>query len=252
VKVRVLGCSGAEMPGFNPPAFLVNGRILLDAGTVGAVLHQKEQEEIELAVITHAHLDHVRGIPSLADNLAIAGARRTVIIAGLPQVLGDLRRHLLNNAIWPDFSAIPSEEEAVLDFLEMEPEQVLCWGDCRITLCPVHHCVPAAGILVRQGDSALLYTGDTGPTERVWSMADGVDALIVEVSFPNAMEKLARAAGHLTPRLLAREMEKPSRPPPRIFVTHPKPRHLTAIERELGELGIPGLILLKDGMSFEV
>lgn len=252
MKVRVLGCSGAEMPGFNPPAFLVDGRILLDAGTIGAVLHQQEQEEIELVVITHAHLDHVRGIPSLADNLVIAGSGRKVIVAGLPEVLGDLRRHLLNNAIWPDFSAIPSREEAVLDFLEVEPGQVLCWGDCRITLCPVHHCVPAAGILLRQGDSSLLYAGDTGPTERIWRMADDVGTLIVEVSFPNAMEKLALAAGHLTPRLLALEMEKPSRLPQRIFVTHPKPGHLAAIERELRDLGITGLSMLRDGMSFEV
>jgi len=252
VKVRVLGCAGAEMPGFNPPAFLVNGRILLDAGTIGAVLDQKEQEAIELVVITHAHLDHVRGIPSLADNLVIAGARRRVIIAGLHEVLGDMRRHLLNDAIWPDFSVIPSEEDAVLDFLEMEPGQVLCWGDCRITLCPVHHCVPAAGILIRQGGSSLLYTGDTGPTERIWRMADDISALIVEVSFPNAMEKLALAAGHLTPRLFAREMEKPSRLPPRILVTHPKPRHLAVIERELRDLGIPGLSLLTEGMIVDV
>jgi ribonuclease BN (tRNA processing enzyme) len=252
VKVRVLGCAGAELPGFNPPAFLVNGRILLDAGTIGAALTQKEQEDLELAVITHAHLDHVRGIPSLADNLVIGGSGRKVIIAGLHQVLGDMRRHLLNNAIWPDFSAIPSEEEAVIDFLEMEPGQVLCWEDCRITLCPVNHCVPAAGILVRQGEASLLYTGDTGPTERIWRMADDIDALIVEVSFPNAMEKLALTAGHLTPRLLAREMEKPSRLPPRILVTHPKPSHLAVIERELRELGIPGMSLLTDGMTFEV
>jgi ribonuclease BN (tRNA processing enzyme) len=240
------------MPGFNPPAFLVNGRILLDAGTIGAVLDQKEQEAIELAVITHAHLDHVRGIPSLADNLVVGGSRRKVIIAGLPLVLRDMRQHLLNNAIWPDFSAIPSEEEAVIDFLALEPGQVLCWGDCRITLYPVNHCVPAAGILLRQGGSSLLYSGDTGPTESIWRMADDIGVLIVEVSFPNSMEKLALAAGHLTPRLLAREMEKPSRLPPRILVTHPKPRHLAVIERELRELGIPGLSLLVEGMTLDV
>ncbi len=252
MKVRVLGCGGAEMPGFNPPAFLLDGRLLLDAGTIGAVLHAEEQEEIELVLLTHAHLDHVRGIPSLADNLVVAGSRRKVIIAGLPRVIGDLRRHVLNNAIWPDFSAIPTEEEAVIDFLEMEAGQVLCWGDQRISLWPVNHCVPAAGIIVRGREGSLLYTGDTGPTESIWHAANGIDTCIVEVSFPNSMEKLALAAGHLTPRLLALEMLKPSRMPSRIFITHPKSGCLEVIKRELLELGIPGLTLLTDGMRFDV
>jgi ribonuclease BN (tRNA processing enzyme) len=252
MKITVLGCAGAELPGFNPPAFLVDGRILLDAGTIGSVLGQEEQEELDLVVLTHAHLDHIRGIPSFADNLALAGSRRKVVIAGLGEVIGALREHLLNNAIWPDFSAIPSEEEAVLGFLELEAEQELRWGEYRITLCPVNHCVPAAGIILRHGDSSLVYTGDTGPTERIWQLAGEVDALIVEVSFPDHMEALALTAGHLTPGLLARELDKLAGLPDRILITHPKPRLLEQIRRELGDLAIPGLEILSDGFSFEV
>ncbi|MRR34288.1 3',5'-cyclic-nucleotide phosphodiesterase [bacterium] len=252
MNIRVLGCAGAELPGFNPPAFLVDGRILLDAGTIGAVLGQAEQEEIGLIVVTHAHLDHVRGIPSLADNLLVAGSRRKVVIAGLGEVIANLRAHLLNNVIWPDFSAIPSEEEAVLGFLELEAEQELHWEEYRITLCPVHHCVPAAGIILRHGNSSLVYTGDTGPTDCIWKMASDVDALIVEVSFPDHLEALALASGHLTPRLLARELAKLAGLPRRILITHPKPRHLALIERELAELAIPGLKILSDGSAFEV
>jgi ribonuclease BN (tRNA processing enzyme) len=250
--VRVLGCSGAELPGFNPPAFLIDGRILLDAGTIGAVLGQKEQEELDLIVLSHAHLDHVRGIPSLADNLVVAGSRRKVVIAGLREVIADLRRHLLNNAIWPDFSAIPSEEEAVLGFLELEPEQELRWGEYRITLCPVNHCVPAAGIIVRKGDGVVVYTGDTGPTDRLWQVMGHADTLVVEVSFPNSLESLALAAGHLTPGLLALELEKPAELPSRILITHPKPQHRERIEQELSLLSIPGLRILEDGSTFEV
>jgi len=252
MNIRVLGCSGAELPGFNPPAFLIDGSILLDAGTIGAVLDQHEQEEIALIVLSHAHLDHVRGIPSLADNLVVAGSRRKVVIAGLGEVLADLRRHLLNNAIWPDFSAIPSAEEAVLGFLELEPEQELRWGEYRITLCPVNHCVPAAGIIVRKGGKSVVYTGDTGPTDRLWRAMGRVDALVVEVSFPDSLEPLALTAGHLTPGLLARELEKPAELPPKILVTHPKPQHREAIERELAALAIPGLRILGDGSCFEV
>ncbi|HOP40987.1 MAG TPA: 3',5'-cyclic-nucleotide phosphodiesterase [Geobacteraceae bacterium] len=252
MNIRVLGCSGAELPGHNPPAFLVDQRILLDAGTIGAVLDQQEQEELDLIVVTHAHLDHIRGIPSLADNLAVAGSRRKVVVAGLREVIDALRKHLLNNAIWPDFSAIPTVEEAVLGFLELEPERELRWGAYSLTLCPVNHCVPAAGILLRHGGSSLVYTGDTGPTGRIWQMMETIDALIIEVSFANHLESLALAAGHLTPRLLARELEKIGELPGRILITHPKPRLLPQIERELAELSIPGLSILTDGCMFEV
>src|SRR6266568_5219677 len=63
--IRVLGSAGAELPDFNPPAFLVDDILLLDAGTIGAVLSAAEQERIRHVFLTHAHLDHVRGIPFL-------------------------------------------------------------------------------------------------------------------------------------------------------------------------------------------
>ena len=36
MRLHVLGCSGAEAPGRNLPAFLVDRTLLLDAGTIGS------------------------------------------------------------------------------------------------------------------------------------------------------------------------------------------------------------------------
>ena len=41
MRLKVLGATGAEFPGFHPPAFLLDGFMLLDAGTIGAVLDEK-------------------------------------------------------------------------------------------------------------------------------------------------------------------------------------------------------------------
>ena len=69
----------------------------------------------------------------------------------------------------------------------------------------VDHSVPANGYIVEDREkAAIAYTGDTGPTERFWKRMAGRDvkALITETSFPNRLEKLALASGHLTPDLL--------------------------------------------------
>jgi len=50
--------------GQRPSAFLVDDRVLVDAGTVGGALSVAEQIEIQFALISHAHLDHTAGLAS--------------------------------------------------------------------------------------------------------------------------------------------------------------------------------------------
>lgn len=69
MEIRVLGCSGGEFPGSNAPAFLLDDEILFDAGSLTNVLDEQSQMKIKHIFITHAHLDHIRGIPFLADNI---------------------------------------------------------------------------------------------------------------------------------------------------------------------------------------
>ena len=245
--IRVLGSAGAEFPNFNPPAFLVDDVLLIDAGTTGAVLSAAEQERIRYIFLSHAHLDHVRGIPSLADNIVIGNCRAHLEVVSIPEAIATLRTHLLNDTLWPDFSCIPTPEEPVVSYREIEAEEEVQVGDYTVTAYRVNHTVPAVGYIVRSGGKALLYSGDTGPTDRLWEAARGLSAMIVEVSFPNEMEGLALMTGHLTSRLLAIELGKLGELPPRIFITHPKPQYYELIRRELAELGIPQVELLRDG-----
>ena len=99
MKIEVLGCSGAEFPGHNPPGFLIDGKILLDAGTIGASLSENAQWKIRHIVVSHAHLDHIRGIPFLADNIIIKNKRHNVTVIGIAPVLKSLKNNLLNNKI---------------------------------------------------------------------------------------------------------------------------------------------------------
>ncbi len=78
MKVKVLGAYGSEGPSQRPTAFLVDDRVLVDAGTVGGALSVPEQIEIEYALVSHAHLDHTVGLAFLTDTLAMVAPERRV------------------------------------------------------------------------------------------------------------------------------------------------------------------------------
>jgi ribonuclease BN (tRNA processing enzyme) len=252
MKLRVLGSAGAEFPNFRPPAFLIDDQLLLDAGTIGSVLTEEEQWGIKDVFITHSHLDHIRAIPALADNIIIKNLRHTVRIYSIAEVIAAMREHMFNNIIWPDFTVIPSPERPVISFETVETGVEYSVSGYRIRAIPVDHTVPTVGYRVCQGSTTLVYTGDTGPTEEIWKHVSGIDALIVEVSFPNNMEPLALLTKHLTCSLLSVELEKIVRLPKRIFITHPKPQYYDIIRTEIDCLGLKEIELLHDGAIFDI
>jgi ribonuclease BN (tRNA processing enzyme) len=252
MKLRVLGCAGSESLDFHPPAFLIDNELLLDAGTIGAVLGEDEQWGVRTIFLTHSHLDHIKGIPFLADNIIMRNLPHNIKVAGSAETVAAIRDHLLNNVIWPDFSRIPSPTAPVISYLELAPGREITVDGYSVTAYRVNHSIPAVGYIVRKGDKALLYTGDTGPTEAIWEKAANLSALIVEVSFPNEMERMALLTGHLTAGLLKSELRKLKELPPRILVSHPKPQYYNRIRIELHALGIPQIELLKDGNCYEL
>lgn len=250
MKIRVLGCSGAEFPGYHPSAFLLDDSLLLDAGTIGAVMSAREQEALKWILITHAHLDHVRGIPLLADNLIVDNKGGSIQVMGCEETLRALREHLMNGVIWPDFSLLPTPEQAIVRYCPLETGKEYVINGYRIIAYPVNHSVPAVAYHVSRGSVSILYTGDTGPTDQMWSMAGVLDALIIEISFPDEMEDLAIRAGHLTPRLLSRELDKLPTPPGRILITHLKPQHAMKIKEQLRALGLRRCEFMRDGSVY--
>jgi len=252
MKLRVLGSAGAEFPNFRPPAFLIDDQLLLDAGTIGSVLTEEEQWGLQNIFITHSHLDHIRALPALADNIIIKNLHHTVKIFSIQDVIAAMHEHMFNNIIWPDFSVIPTPESAVISFETIETGLDYTVSDYRIRAIPVNHTVPTVGYRVCHGPTTLVYTGDTGPTEEIWQYVNGIDALIVEVSFPNSMEAMALLTKHLTCSLLRFELEKIARLPKRIFITHPKPQYYDLIRTEIECLGLKEIELLHDGAVFEL
>ena len=74
VRLRVLGCSGGELPRHRTTCFLVDGGLAIDAGALTASLSLEQLLQVDDIVLTHSHFDHVKDVPLLADLLV--GRRR--------------------------------------------------------------------------------------------------------------------------------------------------------------------------------
>ncbi len=97
--------------------------------------------------------------------------------------------------------------------------------------------------------------GDTGPTERVWSVAKrkrNLSGVVLEASFPNRLQELADVSRHLTPQTLAKEVEKLGNTSVPILVTHLKPQYREEIIKELKKIKGHRLKILKEGESIQM
>ncbi|HEX2055005.1 MAG TPA: 3',5'-cyclic-nucleotide phosphodiesterase [Nitrospiraceae bacterium] len=231
--------------------FLLNETVLVDAGTVGSRLHLEEQRRIRAALLTHLHFDHIRDLPTLADNL-IGDIEEPVMIAAIPDVLKGLESHIFNGEVYPDFFRIPDEQAPVLRALPLQAGRESVVQGLKVIPIPVNHIVPTVGYIVIESGCAVLFSGDTGDTDQLWDVAARVPelkAVFIESSFPNDMVELARVSKHLTPALLAMQLEKLGRPGIPVYVYHMKPKFESQIRTELGRLAIPGLSILEEGQE---
>jgi cAMP phosphodiesterase len=240
--------------GQRPSALLVDDSVLVDAGTVGGSLSVPEQIEIQHALVTHAHLDHTVGLAFLADTFAMVAPDRHVVACSIGPVIDTLRTHVFNDALWPNFAAIPTESAPVLGYRSMVEEGEARVGELWVTPVPVDHTIPTTGYVVHDGETGFLYSGDTGPTERIWHIARemrGLRALIVETAFPNRMRALAQKSGHLTPDMLIREIDKMPPDIP-IWIYHVKPQLFEETAEELARIDPARIHTLEQGKTYTI
>lgn len=255
MNVLVLGSAGSEGPGNNTPAFLIDDFLLMDAGTIAPSLDRTAQSRITHIFLTHAHLDHIKGIPFLVDNLVAMSQSHGIQIISGKEVLSDLKKNVFNNRIWPDFTLIPNGNRPVMLYQPISTRHPVQVGGYRIQAVKVNHTVPAYGYFIEEPSrGTLVYTGDTGPTEMIWKKMrkHKVRKLIIEVSFPDEMNELALATGHLTPSLLAGEIRKMPAIPETIYIGHLKPFYKKEIKAQLAMIPGVNMEVLDDGKRFEL
>lgn len=250
VNIRVLGCSGSLMPDCNTTSLLINKNILIDAGSVTTLLTIEEQCNIDGVFVTHSHLDHIRDIMFLSDNICYLRKGRPLTVYGTPCIVDALKTHLFNNLIWPDFSVLPSKDDPVLKFVRIHPGEKIRLNGLDVTPILVDHIVETVGYLVEGPEGSIIFVGDTGPTQEIWktaNKADNLKAIFIETSLPDDMADIADVTGHLTPSTLELELQKLKTNGPMIYLYHMKHRYQTSIHEKIALIKNRNIHILKDG-----
>jgi cAMP phosphodiesterase len=243
-SLLVLGCSGGISKDLRTTSFLLNDTILIDAGTGVGDLTLDQLKKIDYLFLTHSHLDHICSLPFMLDAVGMS-RNKPLTVFGIPETIKALRDHIFNNAIWPDFTKIPSAENPCVVFETIEVNQTISIDQVQITALPINHSIPGNGYWIDSGEGALVFSGDTGPCPEFWNAinekanARVIDKgnnylkhLIIETSFTNAESQLAQLSGHYHPDQLSQGLQN-LQGNPQIWITHLKPDESAKIMEEI-------------------
>jgi ribonuclease BN (tRNA processing enzyme) len=183
VILRVLGCSGSQTATGSPCSFLIDEETILEMGSAATVLPLDQQSAVRNILLSHAHLDHIKDLPFLVENV-FQPEGAPIRVFGTTTTLSVLRQHIFNNAIWPDFAVLPTPEQAMLEYHEVQPREAFAVGRLQVHAIPVNHPGGCEAFLLESERGMLVYSGDTGPTEELWeainARRDFVSAILVE------------------------------------------------------------------------
>ncbi len=138
-----------------------------------------DPEGLKGVILTHAHPDHIYGLPSLLHELWLYGRKEAVHIYANGHTQQVARSLLSAFELWdkpmpPDLRLIPNEAQ-----------YPLVEGDSyTIHTSPVRHHVPTVAVRVasRISGRVAVYSSDTSPCPELVSLAKGADLLFQECS----------------------------------------------------------------------
>jgi ribonuclease BN (tRNA processing enzyme) len=252
MKIRVLGGFGGESLDCRMTSLLINDRVALDAGSLSQALSVEEQVRVHSILLTHSHMDHTNSLPFFIENV-YGKSNGAIRVHSSPATVYAIRKYLFNNATWPDFTRLPNHLLPAVQFEELADEVPIELEGVSFTPIPVDHLVPTHGFLLRQGGSAVLWSSDTGPTNRFWEIANhtpDLKAICIDVSFDNGLQEIADVSFHLTPHTLQLELEKLERRVP-ILLHHLKPPCIQRITAEVKAMRNGDLHFLEQGRVYE-
>jgi len=149
-------------------------------------------------IITHRHVDHLYGIPSLAHNMGLAGRHSTLHVYALAESMPILRGFL---DLFPLEEKMPYRIE-LHEIPPKEGHQVLQTKGLRIRSTPVVHGAPNIALLVEfdlpSERGVVVYSSDTSPCPSLLALARGANILIHEATFPHSDASRAASDGHTT------------------------------------------------------
>lgn len=258
VKLQLLPSSfdenGAASPRQHLTCFVVDDSVAFDAGSLAMAACPLQKKQIRDIVLTHAHLDHIAGLPLFIDDL-FAVLDEPIRIHATAEVVDVLERHIFNWSVYPKFSELSNKNGCVMEYRKFRQGVEFEVKHLSVKAFDVNHKVPSTGFIVSDGDSTFLLTGDTAELDGFWETANSIDdlsAIFVECAFPDELEGLANISHHLTPKRVAAELGKFGRTDCPIYVVNLKPMYREQIVNQLAALQIKNLEILEVGRVYEL
>jgi len=238
-EIKVLGAYGSRARGYGTSSFLLNESNVIDAGNLLVGLEEKNIN-IEHIWLTHAHLDHITDIAYVID-VYFDSIYKTIYIHALPETIKAIKKHFLNDVIWPDFSKINliNGNGKCIEYIEIELDKKYEISKIE-TIKPfkTYHTVDSCGYIYKKNQKSILITADTVKLKNVIDILNNnksITSAVFECSFPSKMQKLALSSQHLTPKMISRMLEDLKREDIKIYINHIKPLYLDKITKELNE-----------------
>jgi ribonuclease BN (tRNA processing enzyme) len=245
VRLTVVGCSGSGPgPASAASCYLVEHdgfRVLLDlgSGAFGPLQALVDPDAVDAVFLTHLHADHCLDVAPFVVWHRWSGrssGRRIPLVAPA----GAERR-----------LAVICEEggKPLSDVFEFLPTPVTArLGPFTVQTARTEHPIECHAVRLTADGSSLVYSGDTGPSDRVAQLARSADVLLAEAAHPDVPD--LPPALHMTGRQ-AGELAVAARVG-RLLVTHVPawvdPAAQVAAAREV----FPASELARTGASYEI
>jgi ribonuclease BN (tRNA processing enzyme) len=232
---------------------VVDDLVAIDAGSLAMATTPAQKDSIRDVILTHAHLDHIAGLPLFIDDL-FATLRSPICIRGTLEVIEALEEYIFNWTIYPRFSELRNDFGEVVAYHPFQPNQPFRVGNLLFTAIEVNHKVPTVGLIVTDGTAKLAISSDTAEMDVFWDKVNAeadLSALFIECAFPDELRELAHSSHHLTPRILGEELRKFQITNCPVFVTNIKPMYRQRVSEELAEMNIPNLQILEIGKIYQ-
>lgn len=199
-----------------------NELIIVDAGTGIFALSQALLSELPLTanvLISHAHWDHIQGLPFFAPNfipgnlLRLHGAYDPVSGKSVEQVMSVQLQHSF-------FPVRESEMKARIEYITLIAGKPFDIGSATITPCLMNHPIVNFGYRIESNGKAVFITGDHEPPANIYEPDDqkynayqtlvdsrnqeilhamqGVDVLVADCSYTEQEYRTKRGWGHGT------------------------------------------------------
>lgn len=147
--------------------------------------------------LTHGHIDHIYGLPSLIHNLWLMGRREPLAIYGNSATIE------LGQRLCKLFSLESKPGIFHIDWETVSQDSVFEIGSFSIRPLAANHGLPTLGLVIRSGAEKVVYTADSAPIDSRQNDITGASALIHEAGGLASQESTLNPAGHSSSRQAA-------------------------------------------------